>query len=198
MTIKEPVTPSAPEEPEIVVSGMNDPPMAQAVIVDENNVPAYAPGASGATAPVVASSINTTAVDPSTSVTTYVVPPPGSSTTGPASSTVAPAGTNTTTTTYTVPPPAAGSNVNPSGPSKTQLPGLTMNQARINCPHCQQDSVTNTRGQVDCCTIVGVVVMVFVFWPLFWLPFVLPCCKTTEHYCSKCHRKVGAAPPCQC
>eukprot|EP00522_Entomoneis_paludosa_P015960 CAMPEP_0172459150 /NCGR_PEP_ID=MMETSP1065-20121228/31264_1 /TAXON_ID=265537 /ORGANISM="Amphiprora paludosa, Strain CCMP125" /LENGTH=42 /DNA_ID= /DNA_START= /DNA_END= /DNA_ORIENTATION= len=42
MTIKEPVTPSAPEEPEIVVSGMNDPPMAQAVIVDENNVPAYA------------------------------------------------------------------------------------------------------------------------------------------------------------
>jgi hypothetical protein len=51
----------------------------------------------------------------------------------------------------------------------------------INCPYCQQSAVTRTRSQIDCFTITMIVILILLFWPLFWVPLVVPGCKTTEH-----------------
>jgi hypothetical protein len=72
-----------------------------------------------------------------------------------------------------------------------QLPGLGMTPKRIVCPICHCQGKTTIRSSVDPCTIIAVVVLFLTFWPIFWLPFLLPGCKTTEHFCSHCHRKVG-------
>lgn len=98
-----------------------------------------------------------------------------------------------TTSSAPQPPPnnAVTPQAAPPRPSgTTYVPGLSMKSARVTCPYCREQAVTNTKSQIDCCTIIGVIVMILVFWPLFWIPFICPCCKTTEHYCSRCHRKV--------
>ena len=102
--------------------------------------------------------------------------------------------TTTTVTSYTVPAGPTTTGPSPStyqGNAKIGLRGLTGKSTYITCPHCNHRNFTRTRNLIDCCTVVGVVVMLFVFWPLFWLPFVCPCCMSTEHYCSQCHRKVS-------
>jgi hypothetical protein len=93
----------------------------------------------------------------------------------PASSTAS-RPTTTTTTTYTVPAPspaATGQVVN--------LTNLGTSPHNINCPYCQQSAVTRTRSQIDCFTITMIVILILLFWPLFWVPLVVPGCKTTEH-----------------
>lgn len=64
------------------------------------------------------------------------------------------------------------------------------------CPNCSQTVPTRTREQVNGLTIVAVIVLLFLFWPLFWLPLCMPSCKATEHYCSNCNYKIGTADPC--
>jgi hypothetical protein len=44
-------------------------------------------------------------------------------------------------------------------------------------------------------TIVAVLILLFVFWPLCWIPLCIPSCRRTNHYCGhlECRRKVGHA-----
>jgi len=177
------------------VDTMTDhPPMAQAVVVDET---AYIPTVSATSVPVATGA---TVLPGSSGGSTTIVPPAGSTAT--TSTTIVPPPTaatpSTTTTTYTVPPPSTTNNPGAPPGGKVHLSGLTMNPARITCPHCQNEGVTNIKSLIDCCTIVTFVILIFVFWPLCWLPFVMPCCKSTEHYCSRCHRRVGTVDPCNC
>ena len=170
-------------------------PVVMASVVE--NPPAYAPGmeptppsqstvAQSQTqqpSPQVAASSSTTrpgANKPSittTTTTTYIPAAAGAA----ATATTGGVAASTTNTASAAPPPAG----------KVSLPGLSQKASSIVCPYCNQQGVTRTRSQIDCCTVVGVIVMILVFWPLFWLPFVCPCCMTTEHYCPRCHRKVG-------
>ena len=97
-------------------------------------------------------------------------------------------------------PPAAGTAAAASAPpavatgaatTPARLPGgLGRRPMSVQCPYCSLQGVTRTRNQFDALTIVSVIVLVFFFWPLAWLPLVMPCCQTTEHYCQRCHRKV--------
>mmetsp|Transcript_11847 Transcript_11847/g.17405 ORF Transcript_11847/g.17405 Transcript_11847/m.17405 type:complete len:152 (-) Transcript_11847:101-556(-) len=110
----------------------------------------------------------------------------------PLGSSMPPAKPATTTTTYTVPTTPA-----PAAPgAHHRLPGMGRSPASIVCPYCQQGSITKVREQVDGVTIVAVIVLLLVFWPLFWLPLCMPSCKATEHYCGNCQRKVGHADAC--
>jgi len=112
------------------------------------------------------------------------------------------------TTTYTVPAPApnlpiASTNA-AAGASMYAVTGKNINigvlgrgSKKIQCPHCAVNTVTYPKEQIDWVTIVASILSVLLFWPLFWLPFVIPGCKATDHYCGSCHRKVGRTPPCQ-
>mmetsp|Transcript_29883 Transcript_29883/g.88819 ORF Transcript_29883/g.88819 Transcript_29883/m.88819 type:complete len:161 (-) Transcript_29883:333-815(-) len=136
---------------------------------------------------------NEIAVPPSASaaaaVTSNSVPPayvPASTVEGSkiASSTKKPSTpvtTTTTTTTTTTASRPANLGRSPTG---------------FKCPFCQQEQVTTVREQIDACTIVAIVLLLLFFWPLFWLPLCMPSCKTVEHYCGRCNRKVGETQAC--
>ena len=40
---------------------------------------------------------------------------------------------------------------------------------------------------VSAITWAVAILLLFVFWPLCWIPFVTDCMKRTEHYCRNCH-----------
>ena len=73
---------------------------------------------------------------------------------------------------------------------------LHSNPAKITCPYCKHQGVTRTSEMIDTMTIVAVIVLLLLFWPLFWLPLCMPGCKATEHYCANCNRVVGKAEAC--
>ena len=64
------------------------------------------------------------------------------------------------------------------------------------CPYCGTQTVTAARSQIECVTLFASLLLFFVFTPLFWLPFCLQKCKSTNHYCSSCHRRVARVEPC--
>jgi len=68
----------------------------------------------------------------------------------------------------------------------------------IQCPYCQRQTVTMVKDQLGACTVVAIIVLLFVFWPIAWLPLCMPSCKQTNHYCAhqECRRKVGETEPC--
>ena len=74
---------------------------------------------------------------------------------------------------------------------------LVSNPKGLQCPYCHRQSVTRVRDRTDSVTILLVVLLLLLFWPLFWLPFCIPGCKSTDHYCSLCNRKIGTTDACE-
>jgi len=68
--------------------------------------------------------------------------------------------------------------------------------AAVTCPYCNRNGVTALRSKIDGITIVAIVVLLFLFWPLFWLPLCIPGCKRTDHYCQHCGKKLGEVSAC--
>lgn len=68
--------------------------------------------------------------------------------------------------------------------------GLGLYPKQITCPYCHRDGKTNIHTSADMATIITIIVLLMLFWPIFWLPLVLPGCKKVEHFCQFCHRKV--------
>ena len=66
----------------------------------------------------------------------------------------------------------------------------------LQCPFCLQLITTRTRDRSDGITIIFVVVLLVLCWPLCWLPFCMPKCKAVHHYCPQCKNKVGVTEPC--
>lgn len=100
----------------------------------------------------------------------------------------------TTTTTYVIPPPAPASA--PAAASAQRPSHFGSSPQGVQCPYCNRQCVTRTHHRVDGCTVLASVLLLFIFWPIFWLPFCVPACKTTEHYCD-CGRRVGTSGPCE-
>mmetsp|Transcript_19092 Transcript_19092/g.44483 ORF Transcript_19092/g.44483 Transcript_19092/m.44483 type:complete len:260 (+) Transcript_19092:576-1355(+) len=65
------------------------------------------------------------------------------------------------------------------------------NPTHMACPHCHETMVTRTRKRLGAVTILWVIALLCICWPLFWLPFLIPACQSTEHYCTRCNRMVG-------
>uniref|UniRef100_A0A7S1DE21 LITAF domain-containing protein n=1 Tax=Cyclophora tenuis TaxID=216820 RepID=A0A7S1DE21_CYCTE len=76
------------------------------------------------------------------------------------------------------------------------LLGLGRYSTRITCPFCHENVMTRTESHVTKWTIAASIFMIMAFWPLFWLPFCMPVCKATDHYCTRCNRKVGRGSEC--
>mmetsp|Transcript_26726 Transcript_26726/g.62459 ORF Transcript_26726/g.62459 Transcript_26726/m.62459 type:complete len:157 (-) Transcript_26726:2261-2731(-) len=68
----------------------------------------------------------------------------------------------------------------------------------LQCPHCNRETITIVDDRIGVATIVLVVVLAFVFWPCCWIPFCVPSCKQTNHFCGhdSCRRKVGVTGVC--
>lgn len=59
------------------------------------------------------------------------------------------------------------------------------------CPNCHKQVRTRVQHEVDDGTIVAVIILLLFFWPLLWLPLVLPSCQGTLHFCSSCNYRIA-------
>jgi hypothetical protein len=57
--------------------------------------------------------------------------------------------------------------------------GLSSHPENMTCQFCNQSMVTRTSNEIGGCTIVIVIILVILFWPLFWLPLV---CKDVSFF----------------
>ena len=75
---------------------------------------------------------------------------------------------------------------------------LGRNSTGLQCQHCGRETVTFVKDMVGVTTAVAVIVLAVLFWPLLWVPFCVPSCKETSHYCGHvgCRKKVGVTQSC--
>jgi hypothetical protein len=75
---------------------------------------------------------------------------------------------------------------------------LGRNPTGLQCPYCGRQSVTTVQDIIGVGTVVAVIVIAILFWPLCWLPFCVPSCKRTTHYCGhmECRSKIGETSAC--
>jgi hypothetical protein len=93
-------------------------------------------------------------------------------------------------TTYQVAPP--------SSHLRTTYTHLGRNPTGLQCPYCSRQMVTTTKDVIGVTTIIAVIVICLLFWPLAWLPLCIPSCKRTHHFCGQpmCRAKVGETKEC--
>jgi LITAF-like zinc ribbon domain len=65
------------------------------------------------------------------------------------------------------------------------------------CMHCGKNGRTRVVTSPHLATWIAVVALLFVFWPLCWLPLVFNCTRESRHYCTNCHSHVGTIQPFQ-
>ena len=73
---------------------------------------------------------------------------------------------------------------------------MISSSAVVVCPHCNHRGPTRTAEMCSAVTLIAIVILLFVFWPLFWLPLCIPSCKSTEHYCTNCNSRLGRVEAC--
>lgn len=59
------------------------------------------------------------------------------------------------------------------------------------CPLCGSKARTIIVTSPSWITWTSVILLLLFFWPLFWIPLVMDCCKRSRHYCSSCSGEVG-------
>lgn len=99
----------------------------------------------------------------------------------------------------------AGSNINTTttvtkGASR-RIPlhkNLGRNSAGLQCQHCGKETVTYVKDMIGLTTIIAVIALALLFWPLCWVPFCVPSCKRTHHHCGHdgCRKMVGVTHSC--
>jgi hypothetical protein len=63
------------------------------------------------------------------------------------------------------------------------------------CPFCSQSARTRVRTAPNWATWLSTIILLFLFWPLCWIPFVTDSMKQTDHFCTSCQQKVGTVGP---
>mmetsp|Transcript_15681 Transcript_15681/g.32435 ORF Transcript_15681/g.32435 Transcript_15681/m.32435 type:complete len:155 (+) Transcript_15681:122-586(+) len=68
----------------------------------------------------------------------------------------------------------------------------------LKCPHCKRETITIVEDRIGMGTIVATIIIAIMFWPLCWLPFCMPTCKRTYHFCGhdECNKKIGVTHVC--
>ncbi|CAD8091216.1 unnamed protein product [Paramecium sonneborni] len=64
----------------------------------------------------------------------------------------------------------------------------------IFCNNCQRINMTRLETEYGIGAIQVTCLLIFLFWPLCWLPCVLKSCKDIIHYCPFCNQIVGRTP----
>ncbi len=75
---------------------------------------------------------------------------------------------------------------------------LGRNPTGLQCPHCGRQSVTTVQDMIGVGTVIAVIIIACLFWPICWLPLLIPSCKRTTHYCGHdtCRKKIGETSAC--
>ncbi|CAD8079690.1 unnamed protein product [Paramecium sonneborni] len=75
----------------------------------------------------------------------------------------------------------------------TTANGKKTNQ-EIFCNNCQRINMSRLETEYGIGAIQVTCLLIFLFWPLCWLPCVLKSCKDIIHYCPFCNQIVGRTP----
>lgn len=97
------------------------------------------------------------------------------------------------------PPDSMKKNQQPTVAAMNTIPSvfLTRNPTQMDaCPCCQANARTRVVTAPSIVTWAVVVLLVFIFWPLCWLPLVMTKTKQSDHYCTSCNMKVGTIGAC--
>ena len=130
-----------------------------------------------------------------TTPTNNTIPSGSAITSNPNSTMATTTATHNTTTTTT----ATNITTTAASGSRIQLHNnLGRNSTGLQCQHCGRETVTFVKDMVGVTTAVAVIVLAVLFWPLLWVPFCVPSCKETSHYCGHvgCRKKVGVTQSC--
>jgi len=75
---------------------------------------------------------------------------------------------------------------------------LGRNPVGLQCPYCQRPTITVVQDLVGMGTVIAVIFLALFFWPLCWIPFCIPSCRRTHHFCghNECRRKIGETSVC--
>lgn len=92
--------------------------------------------------------------------------------------------------TITALPSAATSAAQAAAPAPIS-PRLGRRPVNHVCQFCGHTGPTYVKEKLGTCAIIGIVVLVVCFWPLFWLPLVMESCKDKQHICTNCQREVS-------
>mmetsp|Transcript_32043 Transcript_32043/g.49003 ORF Transcript_32043/g.49003 Transcript_32043/m.49003 type:complete len:93 (+) Transcript_32043:295-573(+) len=82
----------------------------------------------------------------------------------------------------------------------TRAGGLTLKRRPVqldSCPHCKQVSRTRIKTYPSFITWALCLALIFVFWPICWIPLVVDSAKQTDHFCVLCQAKIGGVRPLQ-
>mmetsp|Transcript_20276 Transcript_20276/g.31070 ORF Transcript_20276/g.31070 Transcript_20276/m.31070 type:complete len:139 (-) Transcript_20276:176-592(-) len=90
------------------------------------------------------------------------------------------------------PKPPAAAPTSTSGPI-IQTNKLGRKPFQHVCTNCNTANQTQTRTELHIMAWVCCCFLVLFFWPLFWVPFVIPACRKTKHYCRKCGILIGTS-----
>lgn len=52
------------------------------------------------------------------------------------------------------------------------------------------------RKRIGAGTIIAVILLLLIFWPLFWLPFVMDDCKDSYYACNNCGKVISEKSLC--
>jgi len=201
------VQPSAPPEAQMAATDATGVPMVSATYVDDDDSPSQPTPSAGAAAAAAASPYvapaNVQLTQPHQhepmSTVPITTPPHHHQSTVPA-----PHQGGFSSPVNHLPP---GHHHHPPPPPPPGRPGQRPPQyhgkyglrpVNITCPHCYRQTRTRTEEVIGTGTLIAVFVLLFFFWPLFWLPFVIPDCKQVDHYCAYCGAKVGEKPSSCC
>uniref|UniRef100_A0A914ZCQ0 LITAF domain-containing protein n=1 Tax=Parascaris univalens TaxID=6257 RepID=A0A914ZCQ0_PARUN len=91
--------------------------------------------------------------------------------------------------------PSQGTGVNPAGAGPTTSNALSYTVKKADtaepheefCPKCQCRIRTRQRFVTGKLTWFLVIVIVIIFFPLAFLPFLIDSCKNVHHHCPKCN-----------
>lgn len=74
---------------------------------------------------------------------------------------------------------------------------LSRDPTRLSCPLCKVNIITSVKLRVDDMTWILFIVLLLLFWPLCWLPFVMPSCQSADHVCPSCRRVITTTRACE-
>ena len=106
---------------------------------------------------------------------------------------------DTVETNVTASPVLSNSDVTTRNTSRIRLQNKLGRQPYgLQCPHCHRETITIIEDRIGIGTIIGTVIIAILFWPLCWLPFCVPACKRTYHFCGHeaCGKKIGVTDMC--
>jgi len=72
------------------------------------------------------------------------------------------------------------------------------NPTGLQCPYCKRQTITVVQDLIGTGTLIAIVMLALLFWPLCWLPFCIPSCRRTHHFCghNECRQRIGETSVC--